>query len=307
MGKHFADSANKNRKRAKSTQLSQEKSIPRSKYSRTSKNKHGKSSKIIIRIVIFVCLVSIVFSAYKIYIWYKDSHDIQTYTDEINNSVEITEVTDDENVKIVKSSEEKSNPYWDYIKMNLIDVDFSELEKTNKDVTGWIQVNGTNINYPFVQTTDNEYYLTHSLNKNYNQAGWVFLDYRNNVNTLNKNTIIYAHSRLDKTMFGSLKNLLKSNWYDNKDNHIIKLSTKNQNTLWQVFSVYHLPTTNDYLKINFTNNDEFASFAKMLQDRSVYKFNTTVNKNDKILTLSTCYKNNQKMVMHAKLIKYSNK
>lgn len=45
----------------------------------------------------------------------------------------------------------------------------------------------------------------------------------------------------------------------------------------------------------------------MLQDRSVYKFNTAVSEKDKILTLSTCYKNNQKMVMHAKLIKYSNK
>ena len=108
-------------------------------------------------------------------------------------------------------------------------------------------------------------------------------------------------------MFGSLKNLLKSNWYNNTDNHVIKLSTKNRNSLWQVFSVYHVPTTNDYLKVNFKNNSEFSSFVKMLQDRSVYKFNTTVNKNDKILTLSTCYKNNQKMVMHAKLIKYSNK
>ena len=126
----------------------------------------------------------------------------------------------------------------------------SKLENTNKDIVGWIQVNGTNINYPFVQTKDNDYYLNHSFNKDYNQAGWVFLDYRNNVNSFDKNTIIYAHSRLDKTMFGSLKNLLKSNWYENKNNHIIKLSTKNQNTLWQVFSVYHVPTTSDYLKIN---------------------------------------------------------
>lgn len=108
-------------------------------------------------------------------------------------------------------------------------------------------------------------------------------------------------------MFGSLKNLLESDWYTDTNNHVIKLSTENQNSLWQVFSIYHLPTTNDYLKVSFQNDSEFASFTKMLQDRSVYKFNTTVNENDKILTLSTCYKNNQKMVMHAKLIKYSNK
>ena len=52
------------------------------------------------------------------------------------------------------------------------------------------------------------------------------MDYRNNVNTFDQNTIIYAHSRVDGTMFGSLKNILNTDWYQNKDNHIIKLSTK---------------------------------------------------------------------------------
>lgn len=64
-----------------------------------------------------------------------------------------------------------------------------------------MKVNGTNINYHFVQANDNIYYLTHSFNKSYNAVGWVFLDYRNN-NTNNKNTIIYAHGRTNKTMFG---------------------------------------------------------------------------------------------------------
>ena len=208
---------------------------------------------------------------------------------------------------IIESTEDAANPYWDYIKMNLIDVNFSELEDINSDVCGWIQVNGTNINYPFVQTNNNDYYLTHSFYKDYNEAGWVFLDYRNNIQSLHQNTIIYAHSRIDTTMFGSLKKLLNSNWYNDKNNHIIKLSTKNQNTLWQVFSVYHIPTTSDYLKVDFDSPEQFSNFAKMLQDRSVYSFNTSVGGNDKILTLSTCYSNGEKMVMHAKLIKYSNK
>lgn len=89
--------------------------------------------------------------------------------------------------------------------MNLINVDFNELKKFNSNTKGWIQVNGTNINYPFVQAKDNKFYLTHSFDKSYNSAGWVFLDYRNNINELSKNTIIYAHGRLDTTMFGSLK------------------------------------------------------------------------------------------------------
>ena len=58
--------------------------------------------------------------------------------------------------------------------MNMINVDFYDLKKTNPDVVGWLKVNGTNINYPFVQTKDNKYYLTHGFNKKYNEAGWVF-------------------------------------------------------------------------------------------------------------------------------------
>lgn len=270
--------------------------------------KHSKATSkhnflIFLLTVFFIGLL--IFSTLKIFNWSKDSNNISTEISDISNIVTVQENTREETV--VESTEDSSNPYWDYIKMNLIDVNFSELEDINSDVCGWIQVNGTNINYPFVQTNNNDYYLTHSFYKDYNEAGWVFLDYRNNIQSLHQNTIIYAHSRIDTTMFGSLKKLLNSNWYNNKDNHIIKLSTKNQNTLWQVFSVYHIPTTSDYLKIDFDSPEQFSNFAKMLQDRSVYSFNTSVGGNDKILTLSTCYSNGEKMVMHAKLIKYSNK
>lgn len=282
------------------------KNISRRKHSK-ERTPTKKKGTLFINLLEIICICLVVYSGYRIYIWYQDSSNLEQEISEIVDNTNIQEINDTEDVTIIESNEDLSNPYWDYINMKLIDVDFSELEKTNSDVVGWIQVNGTNINYPFVQTTNNDYYLTHSFNKDYNQAGWVFLDYRNDIKSIDKNTIIYAHSRLDKTMFGSLKNLLESNWYNNTNNHIIKLSTKNQNTLWQVFSVYHIPTTSDYLKINFEDSSEFTTFVKMIQNRSVYKFKTTVDKNDKILTLSTCYKNDQKMVMHAKLIKYSQK
>lgn len=191
--------------------------------------------------------------------------------------------------------------------MNLINVDFNSLKSLNSDTVGWLKVNGTNINYPFVQYNNNEYYLTHSFDKKYNKAGWVFVDYRNNLEELDKNTIIYAHGRLNNTMFGSLKNIIKSNWYENSKNHIIKISTEHQNTLWQVFSVYVINTTSDYLKVSFNDNIEFEIFAKMLINRSEYNFKTKINKDDKIVTLSTCYNNTKKVVMHAKLIKIEKK
>ena len=91
---------------------------------------------------------------------------------------------------------------------------------------GWIKVDGTDIDYPFVQTTDNSYYLNHSFTKEENKSGWIFLDYRNNINNLDKNTIIYGHSRYDSSMFGSLRNALKKSWFNNTENREIHLYTK---------------------------------------------------------------------------------
>ena len=177
------------------------------------------------------------------------------------------------------------------------------LKNINPATVGWIQVLGTNINYPFVQAEDNDYYLTHSFDNSINDAGWVFLDYRNNIKELNRNTIIYAHGRIDTTMFGSLKNILTSGWLDNDQNYIVRLSTEKENTLWQVFSIYKIPTTNDYIQVEFTGDYGFLDFANMLLSRSYHDFNTTVSAADKILTLSTCYDNDEKVVLHAKLIK----
>lgn len=202
---------------------------------------------------------------------------------------------------------DESDPYWDFMKMNMMEVDFSELLSENKDTVGWIRVEGTNINYPVVRSGDNDYYLNHSFDKSWNSAGWVFLDYRNNLEELGKNTIIYAHGRYDETMFGSLKNALTSGWTNDSGNYVVKMSSSRENTLWQVFSVYEIPTTSDYLKIEFSDDMEFEEFAEKLLERSQFDFRTGVSANDKILTLSTCGSEKTRVVMHAKLIKVSEK
>ena len=145
--------------------------------------------------------------------------------------------------------------------------------------------------------------MKHSFDKSLNRAGWVFIYYRNNIKIFDKNTIIYAHGRLDNTMFGTLKKVITNNWINNTQNHIIKLSTETENTMWQVFSTYKIPNTGDYLKIEFSDDNDFLNFINMIQSRSIYTFKTTVNKDDKILTLSSCYNDNDKIVLHAKLIK----
>lgn len=257
---------------------------------------------IFVLIFIIVCFICLTISVVNIMKWNIDKNKTQDNIDKIKEDAIITQVVDDKKTEVIESSDE-SNPYFDYINMNMIDVNFQELKNINNEVKGWIQVNGTNVNYPFVQHEDNKFYLTHSIDKSYNSAGWLFLDYRNNIDNMDKNTIIYAHGRLDETMFGSLKNVLNDSWLSNTDNYFIKLATENENSLWQIFSVYHIPTTNDYIKTTFNNDNEWRQFIKTITDRSFFNFNTSITNDDKILTLSTCYNDREKMVVHAKLIK----
>ena len=265
-----------------------------------------KWKNIIALFIILLCLLVLFISITDFIKWKLDSNKIEQQIEQIQEIVELEDVNEEtKEVEIIDQAEEipQTNPYWDYIKMNLINVNFNQLKDINSNTKGWLQVNGTNINYPFVQAKDNKYYLTHSFDKSYNDAGWVFLDYRNDINNLDKNTIIYAHGRLDTTMFGSLKNILKSGWLNNSNNYVVKLSTEAENTLWQVFSVYHIPTTSDYIQVEFSSNEEFTNWSNMLINRSSHNFNTSINENDNVLTLSTCYNDYEKVVLHAKLIK----
>ena len=258
---------------------------------------------------LIIFLLIIAFSLFKIFFWAKDNKDTKSVIDDISNNTKVEETKDDENTELINEPENKdeTNDYWYYIKQPLINVDINALKEKNKDTVGWINVNNTNINYPYVQGKDNKYYLNHSYDKSYNEAGWVFLDYRNNSTLSDKNNILYAHSRLDKTMFGSLSKTLKSNWYNNKDNHIIRLSTETENTMWQIFSVYKIPEETYYITTNFSNDSEYEKFLNIIKERSIHNFNTDININDKVLTLSTCYSDTERTVVHAKLIKRSSR
>lgn len=267
-----------------------------------------KWKNIILILIFLILFITLNISIYNIIKWKLDSNKTNEEINTIQENTNIEEVKDNKGTEIIKQAEKipKENPYWDYIKMNMIDVNFDNLKKINSDVVGWIKVNGTNINYPFVQSKDNKYYLTHSFNKSYNNAGWVFLDYRNN-NINNRKTIIYAHGRTDKTMFGTLRKVLNNGWINNTNNYVIKISTEKENSLWQIFSIYHIPTTNDYLQTEFKDEREYQRFLNILKNRSNHNFNTSITSNDTILTLSTCYNDSEKMVVHAKLIKKQKK
>lgn len=280
------------------------KKMTRVKCQKMKRNQNLRLRKWVIVVIFLIFLTTFLLSGSKMLGWFNDSKKSNKVKDTVLEKTKITEKKDTVDTLYVNYDEKQDSDYFRYIKMNLLEVNFNDLLNTNKDTVAWLNVSGTNINYPVVQTVDNSYYLSHAFDKTLNKAGWVFMDYRNNANTFDQNTIIYAHSRYDGTMFGSLKTILTSSWYKNKDNYIIRMSTPKENTMWQIFSTYIIPKESYYITPNFKNNDDYATFLKTIKERSEEEFSGTVNTNDKILTLSTCKDNfGNRVVMHAKLIK----
>lgn len=271
------------------------------------KKKRNKLGLIILIIISSLLLSTLTISLFNIFLWNQDNKANENNLKDIEENTEIKIVKDNDNTEFINKPLDENDDYWYYSTFDLIDVDLKKLKEKNNDTVGWLNVNNTNINYPFVKSSDNDYYLHHSFDKSYNNAGWVFLDYRNNKNLTDKNNIIYGHHRVNNTMFTSLLNTLNQSWYTNKDNHIIRVSLENENSLWQIISVYKIPTESYYITTKFNDDNEFITFLDTISKRSIYNFNYNVNKDDIILTLSTCYDDNTRVVVHAKLIKIEKK
>ena len=256
-------------------------------------------------IVISLILI-IIINCYTLYNWNKDNKEIKKIKEEIEETIVPKEIND-KGENINPPSNEDSD-YWYYINMPFYSVDFTELQQKNNDTIAFIYMKNTNINYPIVQSTDNEYYLNHAFDKSKNDAGWVYMDYRNNKHFTNDNTIIYGHGRLNKTVFGTLKNTLTKKWQSNKDNYLIYISTPSKNLIYQIFSIYTIESESYYITTDFFSKSEKIKWLNTMKERNIAPISTEVNENDTILTLSTCQNNNGgRIVVQAKLIKQQKK
>lgn len=271
-------------------------------------------------LMLLVSIVGLGIFSRNLLVWYSEGKESKDIVSDIiaDTQIEETEAFSGDEVATILDNQQEpetnenvdkySYNYWAYSNITIMSVDFTELKQVNPDTVGWLYVNNTKINYPIVQSNDNSFYLTHSFKKGYSATGWIFADYRSNLTDLEKNTVIYGHGRLDNVMFGSLDDTLSSSWYTNPENHIIKLSTPTQNMLWQIISIYTIPSESYYLTHTFENDESYKKFLNTIIGRSIYNFNVGVTTHDHILTLSTCLDNNgNRIVVHAKLIKSENR
>ena len=194
------------------------------------------------------------------------------------------------------------NLYRKYAATSVNDISFSDLKSNNPDVVAWIVVDGTNINYPIVQTDNNDYYLYHDINGTSKISGWTFMDYRNSRSLSDQNTIFYGHNLLNKTAFGSVSNIFTDDWFYSSSHKII-VATEEGKFVYQIFSNYYIEPEVYYLQNNFSSNASYEEFLNTLKGRSVYDYGVELGADDRIITLSTCTEDNTgRKVVHAKLI-----
>ena len=158
-----------------------------------------------------------------------------------------------------------------------------ELSAINSEYKFWLKVDNTNIDYPVVQSKDNDFYLTHDFNKNPLASGSIFMDYRNNFEKDNS-IIVYGHNMKNKTMFAQLTQFKDKNFFNK--NNLIKVEYKNNTYIYEVFSVYTADLNNeDYLKVDFKDENDYKKYINYIKDKSLYKKDIELNSNDNLITL----------------------
>ena len=171
-------------------------------------------------------------------------------------------------------------------------IDFKSLKRINDDIVGWIHIEDTEINYPVVQATDNNYYLYRSFSKQSSNLGSIFLDWELDM-TDSDVVILYGHN-MGKTRSGMFTELTK---FDDKNygkvsRKIITTSVDNIETSWELFAVVHADITTDVQSIysvnNFVNESLYDDYVKLVKQNSLYEFDTELMYGQRILILSTC-------------------
>jgi len=268
--------------------------------------------KIFTTIILFIIIFSASVVTINYYQQYQDQNKIDAQILDLENILKEAEEfvdtneneTDVDYIDVVDNTETTTKKKSNYVSSYYTNFEqvFETLLKKNNDTVGWIQINNTKVNYPVVQADSNSYYLNRDYFKKKNSMGWIFMDYRNNIENLDRNTIIYGHNIKQGIMFGTIKNMMNKSWYSNANNQLITFNTLNKNMKWKIFSLYQINETEDYLKTEFESDDDYMNFLNMLKNRSKNNFNVELTPESKILTLSTCFSHTTRHVVHAVLV-----
>lgn len=229
-----------------------------------------KKSKIKVFILVAIIIIICIFSGKYIFDRYRDK--------QIKNSLNTVKIDD---TKVTENKTERM-------------LKLEELQKINSEIVAWIKIDGTNINYPVLQGTDNSYYMTHDYKKEYSKNGSIFLDKDYDWSIPSTNLLLYGHNNKNGTMFQDLQKYKEESFY--KKYPTIKLTTNKEDVKYEIIAVflsrvYYKSETNVfryYYFINAKTDQEFNEYVENSKKASLYDTGKTAKYGDQLLTLSTC-------------------
>ena len=245
---------------------------PEKKPKEKKKKKLSKAGIMFFRVVLIVSIATAAYSGFQLYKGLKD------YRESENSYTALASETKAESESVV---EEETGVTYEYDKAN-----FTALAEINPDVAGWLSLEGTVINYPVVQGTDNDYYLEHLFTRETNHTGCIFVDYRNAKDFSDRNTAMYAHHMRNGSMFAELEGYRKQEYYEAHQQLI--LQTPEGTYLAEPFAGLLTDGYSDYIQIEFADDDAFLSYVAQMREQSTFQSDVTVTAEDRILTMSTC-------------------
>lgn len=235
------------------------------------KAKHIKKDKNSIRIIIsFVLFCIFILICVYLFIYFYSDNDAK-----ILNEIEIDEskITENKTEKMLK---------------------LEELQRKYENIIGWLEIEETNINYPVMQTVDNEFYITHNYKGEEAASGALFLDKKFDLKKPSTNYLIYGHRMRNGTMFEDLYKYREKDFYEKHKK--IKFITNKEEAEYEIIAtfysrVYYKSEKNVfryYFFIDANNEKEFNEYVENCKKASIYDTGITAEYGDQLITLSTC-------------------
>ncbi|MDY4969647.1 MAG: class B sortase [Lachnospiraceae bacterium] len=227
-------------------------------------------------ILVVFLIVTVICGKYLLDYWLDSYENKQNY-----RQVEETAFPDTDDEAAEPSQEEPG--------LEADDFDYQALLEENEDCIGWLKIGGTDINYPVVQGTDNEFYLHYDFQKKYAICGTLMLDYRNDITSEQEHLIIYGHQMKDGSMFKQLNGYKKEEYYH--EHNKITLYLKNQKYKYEIAAVYVTNVANSGDYYDYLHKETRRQQMDYLQEMAAYQLyptGVTVREDDELLSLSTC-------------------
>ena len=156
----------------------------------------------------------------------------------------------------------------DHTKDAYLIVDHDKLSARNSDYVGWIRIPDSNVNYPVVRATDNDWYLIRSFEGSWNGSGSIFMDFENAADWSDFHTIIYGHHMKNQTMFWYLNQFRYQDVWDS--HRTVEIYRSGKVYIYEIFSFYKAQADDDTYKVKFSSDQQSSDWLSFVTSSSMY-------------------------------------